>query len=385
MWPRGAVERGTVVAMTAPVSPPATRGRIAWIDAARALAVLGVVLFHIGFLHVQPRLADAAPGPGSLWNHVDGALASFRMPMLLMLSGMLASGKVARGFHRGKAAESAAANYYLYVVWLVVYFLVIHVSDFPLRVWGPGNLIKQLVLPQTTLWFVQCLAVGVLLLTLTRRLPVWAVLVPLLVVHLVIEGRPSSEHMWVRTLPYYLYLGIGARLAPQVKTLAGSLAATAVAGVGFAVSWVGAQVLESRALPLWAVANLVSCLCAAVLLMGLVRLACHWAPFARVGSFVGQRTLSIYVLHVPLVALLTAMPAAYVEAVRTALIATPALLMVYPLVLMVLLAGICLGLEVLLRRLHLDWLFAMPEPLREVVRGMVGQSARASYRPRHAG
>ncbi|MCH8612242.1 acyltransferase family protein [Arsenicicoccus dermatophilus] len=357
---------------------PLSGERIAWIDTARALAVVGVVLFHIGFLHYQPQLGPAVGGPAALWHHVDGLLGSFRMPMLLMLSGVLAAGKVRRGLRSGTAVESSVANYYLYVVWLGVYLLVIPDETFPLGVADLPDLARQVLLPDTTLWFIQCLALGVLLLTALRRVPAAVVVGVLALLHLVVQSFPSSDQMWVRTLPYYVYLAVGVHLAARLRRLTDSPLATAAAGVVFAGAWVLLQLTEGDgARPVHAVANLVACLAAAVLLMGVARLLCLWRPVATVGSFVGRRTLEIYVLHLPMVAALRMLPADRLDGLRGVLAAHPALALAYPPVVACAFVALSLALRVLLDRIGLRWLFTMPEPLcRQVRRWRAPQEQR---------
>ena len=95
-------------------------GRLAWLDAARALAIVGVVLLHVSIGHFY-GLPHADDWVLPRWDRINQVVAVVRMPLLFVVSGMLAAGKIRRGFTRGNAILSAVTNYYLYLVWLAVY------------------------------------------------------------------------------------------------------------------------------------------------------------------------------------------------------------------------------------------------------------------------
>ncbi|MET4588832.1 acyltransferase family protein [Arthrobacter sp. 754] len=104
-------------------SGPAASSRIEWIDAARGLCVIAVVLFHVGYWHFL-KFEHAGSIAFPLWETVAIALGSVRMPLLLAVSGMLAASKIRNGFGNGKALSASLTNYYLYAVWLLVYALL---------------------------------------------------------------------------------------------------------------------------------------------------------------------------------------------------------------------------------------------------------------------
>ena len=80
-----------------PSTPPGV-GRLAWVDAARGICVLGVVLFHVCTWQYLP-LGDALWHPAAAaWDTVNSYLGTFRMPLLMALSGMLAARRVGEGW-----------------------------------------------------------------------------------------------------------------------------------------------------------------------------------------------------------------------------------------------------------------------------------------------
>ncbi|OFR86336.1 Mll2248 protein [Micrococcus lylae] len=70
--------------MPTPTSAAAPRPRLLWMDVYRGLAVLLVVL-----LHAQTALVDSGLARSELVRDVNAAVGSFRMPGLLLVSGML--------------------------------------------------------------------------------------------------------------------------------------------------------------------------------------------------------------------------------------------------------------------------------------------------------
>ena len=136
---------------TAPSRP--TAARVGWIDGARGACVLAVVLFHVIAWH----LADLAVAPGAarIWDPVTSYLGSLRMPLLLAVSGMLASDRIRAGFRRGGLLRRTVSTGYLYVVWTAIYLAVYVLLDEPTLPHAPqdrGDAFLGLVLPQTPLW-----------------------------------------------------------------------------------------------------------------------------------------------------------------------------------------------------------------------------------------
>ncbi len=78
-------------------------------------------------------------------------------------------------------------------------------------------------------------------------------------------------------------------------------------------------------------------------------------PFARTAAWIGERTVPIYVLHLPVLAVLQ-----HLAASRGALDIGP-LLLVYPLLATVLVTAGCVALHRVLTRPSLAYLFELPQ------------------------
>lgn len=91
-------------------------GRVAWLDAAKGMAIVLVVWGHA----LRGVRAAQIPVPESFFNLADAAVYSFHIPLFLLLSGLLAAGSIHR---RGSAALPDRARSILlpYAVWSTIF------------------------------------------------------------------------------------------------------------------------------------------------------------------------------------------------------------------------------------------------------------------------
>lgn len=142
--------------------------RLLWADAARGASVLFVVLFHVLLWHLNDYRATMWGPADRVWTKFNAVLGSLRMPLLLGVAGLVASRRILLGLSEPRNLVRAASNYYLYVVWLLiyaVYFAFVSDPALPHRVDGLADVVFQLVFPNTTLWFVYALALYVIFLS----------------------------------------------------------------------------------------------------------------------------------------------------------------------------------------------------------------------------
>lgn len=356
-----------------------------YLDAARGLCVLAVVLVHLDYFHTFPLTGDPTGMPVlKAWEILNlTVLAQLRMPLLLLLSGWLAASKVRAGLRSGRTRWAIMRNVHLVVVWTVVYVVVE-------RLVAPGprsvatahaesltGLLREIVLPSFgPLWFVHLLAVCLVVLAAARRLPPALVLTALLLSGWAIEratGDPAG-------LPRAVFFAAGVYLAPRLPHLVRSrraVVAAIPAALGFSALYAVAP--ESVQYPL----DVATCLPLALLALA----GMAWVTRRPLGlrlsrplSWVGRRTLGVYVLHWPIVGIIA------VTARRHAgdfgwLYHDTALAIAYPLALTALIAAACIALEAGLKRAGLGILFEPPARVQRAVdpaSAGAGQSRRGS-------
>lgn len=350
----------------------AATDRIAWVDFARGLCVLAVVLTHVATYHYEPVVSAAAGLAAVVWAQANDVLGLVRMPALVMISGWLAAGKISNGLGAPKTRESIATNAYLYVVWLAVYagitVLLGGPRVVPEAVRPGGDFVRQLIAPDTTLWFIYGLATYVLVMSLLRRLPAPAVMAASFVVGWAAHRSvPGDAPAWVRILELSVFFAIGVGARSQLVRAAGNgplaVAAAAVAVLAYLV-------LRSSPPVIWYPLYVAGCVAGALAVLGLARfLAERSRRLSDAGAWVGRRTLGIYVLHFPFVMLLAVLEAALWADAFSHVIHSPLGRWTYPLVTTAVIVGACLLLDTGLRRAGASFLFALPTRLRRAVHG----------------
>lgn len=284
---------------SAPAEPGSAAVRIPWIDSARGLSVVAIVLFHV-------VLWDYLPTPGAsnsplkgVWAFQNGLLGSVRIPMLLVLSGMLASKRIRRGFADPGLSVNIVTNVYFYWMWLCIYgvFFLATVGSLPHRIERPIDFFQNLLLPDTTLWYIFALVVFVLLLALCRRMPPWVVLAVLVVLCVVVRSGNSVPAMWPRIPESAIYFALGVyasdwltRMAPRLRWW--HLAPLLMLPPIFLVAHgrVDVELIQD-------VLELFVQLSFAALAIAVVIKACQFKLMRAFGESVGRKTLAIYVLH----------------------------------------------------------------------------------------
>lgn len=282
------------------VAPDTTKSRVAWLDIARGLMVVCVVLVHYRLWHGRIFEIDL-----SLWAPVARELQPFRMPMLFVISGMLVSEIVRRGWSEPKNRTRTVSSYYLYVVWLLIYGVIsLGLTQMPHTIGSWGGLFDQLLIPRTPLWFVFFLAINMVIFTSVRRLPPAAVLVGIVLVcaALSIVDLPNRYALTLRGGENMFYFALGVYLKPYILKFPQShvwwklaLSATAYVVIGDVSRRIGAGRPFS-----WLALDVAQALAVIAVVSSGAALLSYWRPISRLLQFVGRRTVDVYVMHVPL-------------------------------------------------------------------------------------
>jgi uncharacterized membrane protein YcfT len=286
--------------------------RLDWVDAARGVCVLLVVLLHVRIFVYTP-LAPATNGV-EVWSQLTEFFGAFRLPLLFVVSGLVASRRVRAGWSDRRTVLRAASLYWLYLVWLTVYALlsiVVVSPGVPFRVLSVEAYARQLVVPDSMLWFIFALAVYVALFSSLSRVSPIVILGVLAVVSVASGAAPVTrdEALWLHGVYYAVFFAGGVYLASMIRALAESrstwrvplaLAVFVVCQVVWQQSLEG-TVLESGL-------RLLRDSSAVVLSIIVIELLVRWRPFARVAGSIGRRTLPIFVLQLPLIWVLFLLP-----------------------------------------------------------------------------
>lgn len=272
-----------------------------WIDAVRAIAVVLVVLFHF-LLWGYRVIAGPDPALAGVWGSLQEVLARIRIPLLMAVSGFLASSAIQRGWVPVRLRF--LSNYWVYVVWLTIYWLffttayrLIPNPDLPEAVNTVERYLQNLVMPNTVLWFVVAMAVFPVLVWLCEKfdIPVWLVILAAVAVWA--WGTYGSVPQWfgkyARTFIFFAIGYYGRGFAPKLAGLGWPSAIVAVGAFVLSSIYLRDALEVQLGVTIAAVIGVV-----AVVIAGpqLFKSGLH----ARVASAVGKRTLEIYVLHVPL-------------------------------------------------------------------------------------
>jgi uncharacterized membrane protein YcfT len=337
-------------------------GRIAWIDATRGLAILCIVVYHtLLWYFLSDPGRTWAPSYG-FWSRFNSMLGSLRVPLLLMVSGMVTSHRVLGGLADRTNVSRAGTNYYLYVVWLAIYaafFALVPGAPLPHRISSWPQLFTELLVPDTTLWYLVALAVYILITAVTARLPRALVLVFALASYLAADLFLPTELQATKIPQNWLFFLIGAYLAPALHRLA-RFATLPIIAASAVVSAVVIQV--GGVLPEVAAIHSVHSIVRSLVMVTTATLAAIWLTritWFRTGlAYLGSRTLAIYLLHPLLIysviALATAFP--IVDGLRTTMVGST----LGPIVITAAIVWAGLALRRGAGVARADWLFVRP-------------------------
>ncbi len=336
------------------------RQREVWADAAKGVCIILVVLWHVvekHYLEITWRISLPIPG---MWGTLVEQLLPMRMPLFFTISGLFAANAVNRPWSVVRRSK-VARLYYLYVLWILIHTAVLALTpDFDtLHASGPLDLLEELTITPPNLWYLYALALYFVIAKMVRRAPPALVLVPAFLLSAAAAANlltgPGNRGNLYQNLFFFL---AGVFFRPLIERLAANanLRRVALTGAAYAVALLAMAVTASQAWPLvWPLVSIVAVLFG-VTAAGQVS---RWPALGNSLAALGRRTLPIYVIHMPIVALLDWPlygPLSTMD-VRGQLVAA----VFEPAVLTALVVAICLTLETLLRKAGATWLFELPQ------------------------
>ncbi|MFI6064087.1 acyltransferase family protein [Micromonospora sp. NPDC051227] len=346
----------------APASAPAPAAgshRAQWADAAKGVCIILVVLWHVvvkDYLQIDWHIGVPVPG---FWGTLGEQFLPLRMPLFFTISGVFAANAAQRPW-RVVARSRIAGFLYLYAVWLLIHTVVLAAAPgLPTdRATSALGLLEQLTITPSNLWYLYALALYFTIAKLTRRVPRALVLVPAAALSAVAAAglldTPGNRAGLYQNLVFFL---LGLYLRPQIQRWAATasrrrllltsggyvLALAAMAVIG-AQQWFG----------VWPAVSLVA------VIFGITAAArlSRWSVLSRPLARLGRITLPIYVIHMPVLALLHRLLLVPVSGLGGS--AQGLIVLGYP----ILLSGLVIGLSLAVHRgllaVRAGWLFALP-------------------------
>ena len=280
------------------MTSPSTRST--WVDMCKGLAIVMVALHH------AVMAMDAYGLLPDLVTYVNYSLNTFRMPLLLLASGIFAARTLVRPW-RTVLHKRVAHFSYLYAVWAVLYLLFsllvpdVHAEAEP----GAGLLLSWLVAPNNGLWFLYGLAVFTVVVKLAWRVPLWIqVVVAAALAVVAAEGAfDAAGFAWGDMAQYFVFFLLGVRWSEVLRSTAerASWVSTVLLGTAAASAWGATAALDLHEVPgvplVWSGCTVAAVISACRVLDGAgVRFGLPW---------LGARTLPVYLLHALWITLLS--------------------------------------------------------------------------------
>ena len=289
---------------TSPSSVAPFPGRVTWIDGARGIAIVLVVLFHAGMFTVPTGLASA------WWEPLNLVFALLRMPLFFLVAGMLAVGAVTRSWPELWRTRLAVLVW-VFVVWTVLRFAYYQVIPEPIDLNQSSwlDFVLSIVRPSNGLWFLFALALFLIAAkALHGRAHRWLVLAVAAVASSFAHGGVSFGNVtYDGIMKYFVFFMIGLYLREPIvrfvhrrrwlATFALLAVFTAAIVLRGATGWFVDAV---TAVPVGLIAVAFG-LCLARALAGTT----FTLPLARPLEHLGRRTLQVYVTHILLLSTFT--------------------------------------------------------------------------------
>lgn len=323
-----------------------------WVDVAKAACVCLVVL-----MHGEAQIAVAGWAEHDriieIWHAVNAFLKPIRIPTFFTISGILAAKAIMRpggsAFRKGFVKPI-----YLYLVWATVFAVLI--PNYPAVDAGGLGLrdrVQEILLLGSPAWYLYALGLFYLVAKATRNVPVTPLLVACFAISLIGSVLLRDEQVYAAKFSHSLFFFVaGVRLKDQLIAFgeAASPGRSAALLAIYVAGSVVASPIETHLLALDIAAVAFGLATFSMVCTNLGAIADHV-------QWIGRRTLFVYVLHFPLLCLLTVVVRRWGGA---GLIDSFWLGLAYPLVAAALVVPASLALGVLLQRIGLGLLFDLP-------------------------
>lgn len=331
------------------------RTRHDWIDAAKAVSIFLVVMYHARHLSYMLDW-KALDSVHFYWEATSIFFKPLRMPLFFLISGILISSSMRKEWDE-ISAKRVYRMYYVYAVWAVLFATTI--PTFPYAEWSIGMVTGRLfgALGGVSLgWYIWALGSFFLFGWVTRDLPA---VIPLGLAAIAAIGAIFTEDLipvqQTSMLRCLLFFMIGVRL-PQLPLWIANLAS------GRTLLWTFCAFCAVLALSIWAGSTFNPFVDSLAVASGIMaaKLGCErWSGFSSFGASFAKLTLPVYLIHFPVLIIILKVATSVMS---ESLLSNYALAITFPLIAAILSVGVSLALYRLTIKLGAYWLFDLPQP-----------------------
>lgn len=218
--------------------------RVGWVDYAKGLCIILVVIFH----SVNHYEAAVGADAGFMRDLVDFSMP-FRMPDFFLVSGLFLSRTInapLKDYIDKKVVHFA----YFYFLWLAI---TLAFTDHDTLLANPAQFgwlfVWNILQPTGVLWFVHMLAVFYVITRMVRRLPKWAVLAAAAALQVAHHGQWIDTPSFIanRAMDYFVFFFLGYAIHGAVFSIADRVKVRPWLTVATLVAWAfGEWVLTER-------------------------------------------------------------------------------------------------------------------------------------------
>lgn len=207
--------------------------RVAWVDYAKGICIILVVMFH------TVNHYEAAVGATGWMRWIVDFSKPFRMPDFFLISGLFLSRTIdapVRDYTDRKVVHFA----YFYLLWLGLTLLA---TDYGVLLSNPIEFAAlygwNILQPTGVLWFVHMLAVFYVLTRLLRRLPKWAVLLAAATLQVAHQAQWIDTPSFIanRAMDYFVFFFLGYAVHGVVFSIAERAKAKPWITLGVLAAW----------------------------------------------------------------------------------------------------------------------------------------------------
>lgn len=266
--------------------------RIGALDATRGIAVAAMVLWHVSLSY--------GPGGHVMFQTGSRAFATFRMPVLMLISGYLASGMLQAS---GRKIVHRLTHFaWIYGFWLVA-LVGINEQSAPFDV---AFYVSNFIDPKTALWFVWDLAIFTTITPFLRLFPRVKVLMVVFALSVATDvGWIAANHFAIDyALLYAPMFFVGVLYRPEIERQLAEPAQIRLLMIALGCV-ASVAVLEKTLLHFAGIDVLIGIRRMAVCLAALyiIKAVVEYCPPIKVLQGLGRNTLPVYVMHMPLLIL----------------------------------------------------------------------------------